>query len=258
MTTFNITIFLFFSFFLKEIPLCEAGPKSIQGIINTSETTPVTQGNLRNHVTTSDGTTTSNSNVSVSTGETWVTTEVSNISSLTPSVRSENSTSNVTVSVTTESTVAVNASTDDNSTSFSVTSSGQSTYSTAASNTMEIKGQMSMLTTTPATMGTNSLSVIAFAVIILIIILVIVVVILVSVITLRFKHCGCQETPQDTSKARSEGPSESSHANGEKESITLVSMRSLYTEAGGQESSVQGYLQNESNEIDETINNFSK
>ncbi|XP_059846263.1 endothelial cell-specific chemotaxis regulator-like isoform X3 [Hypanus sabinus] len=216
----------------------------LAGIINTSETTPVTQGNLRNHVTTSDGTTTSNSNVSVSTGETWVTTEVSNISSLTPSVRSENSTSNVTVSVTTESTVAVNASTDDNSTSFSVTSSGQS--------------QMSMLTTTPATMGTNSLSVIAFAVIILIIILVIVVVILVSVITLRFKHCGCQETPQDTSKARSEGPSESSHANGEKESITLVSMRSLYTEAGGQESSVQGYLQNESNEIDETINNFSK
>ncbi|XP_072923675.1 uncharacterized protein [Hemitrygon akajei] len=209
MTTFNITIFLFFSFFLK-------------GTI-TSETTPVTQRDLRNHVTTSNGTTTSNSNVSVSTGETWVTTEVSNVSSLTPSVRSENSTSNVTVSVTTEST-----------------------------------GQISMLTPTPATIGTNSLSVIAFAVIILIIILVIVVVILVSVITLRFKHCGYQETPQDTSKARSEGPSESSHANGEKESITLVSMRSLYTEAGGQESSVQGYLQNESNEIDETINNFSK
>ncbi|XP_072119902.1 uncharacterized protein [Mobula birostris] len=216
MTTFNITIFLFFSFFLK-------------GTITSETTTTVTQTDLTSLGITSNGSTTSNSNASVSTGETRVTTKA-----------------------------AINASTDDNSTSFSVTSNGQSTYSTAASSTKDINGQMSMPTPTPATIGTNSLSVIAFAVIILIIILVIVVVILASVIILRFKCCGCQETPQDTSKARSEGPSESSHANGEKESITLVSMRSLYTEAGGQESSAQGYLQNESNEIDEMINNFSK
>ncbi|XP_032885352.1 endothelial cell-specific chemotaxis regulator isoform X2 [Amblyraja radiata] len=243
MKSFKVIVFLFFSLYLK-------------GATNNATTTVAT-----NHSVSS---LTSGKPISGGVTTIQTTTEVSNSSSatntstITTSAGSENFTSEVTISDRTETTV--NTSTGDNSTSFPVTSNGlySTIYSMYSTTTTSSSKESLGPTPTPTTSGTSSLSVLAFAVIILILILVIVVVILVSVISLRFKCGDCQEAPQDTSKTRNEAPSESSQVNGEKESITLVSMRSLYTEAGGQESSMQGNLQNDSNEVDETRNNVIK
>ncbi|XP_072369088.1 uncharacterized protein [Scyliorhinus torazame] len=135
----------------------------------------------------------------------------------------------------------------------SVLSTVQGAYSLTSTSKTEVTDSASGLepSTAPAASGSSSLSVLAFVVIILILILVIVVVILVSVISVRFKCCDLEDASHGTRKARNTAPAESSQVNGEKESITLVSMRTLSTETGGQESSVQGTLQNDSIEAGE-------
>ncbi|XP_069754766.1 endothelial cell-specific chemotaxis regulator isoform X2 [Narcine bancroftii] len=242
-----------------------------KGTITTESTTSIIQTNPKILPgTTSNGTTnvtasyTTSSVTSSKTFPQQITTEVSSSSSIattfsiTPTARRENSTSEITVSGRIKTTV--NASSGENSTSFTGILNGQRTYFTTISSMKETEDPATEVqpTPTPSSGGTSSLTVLAFAVIILILILVIVVVILVCVIGLRFKCCDCREAPQDTITTRNEAPSESSQVNGEKESITLVSMRTLYTEAGGQESSMQGYLRNDSTGVDEMINNFKK
>ncbi|XP_072369087.1 uncharacterized protein [Scyliorhinus torazame] len=101
----------------------------------------------------------------------------------------------------------------------SVLSTVQGAYSLTSTSKTEVTDSASGLepSTAPAASGSSSLSVLAFG----------------------------------TRKARNTAPAESSQVNGEKESITLVSMRTLSTETGGQESSVQGTLQNDSIEAGE-------
>ncbi|XP_078267645.1 uncharacterized protein ecscr [Rhinoraja longicauda] len=244
MKSFKVIVFLFFSLYLKGA----TNNETITVATNHSSSSVASGKTPPRDVTTLQTTIEVSSNSSEA-----------NTFTIAISAGTENFTSEVTFSNGTETTV--NTSTGDNSTSFPVTSTGQSMYSaTTTSSSKESRGPTfeKQPAPTPTTSGTNSLSVLAFAVIILILILVIVVVVLVSVISLRFKCSDCQEAPQETSKTRNEAPSESSQVNGEKESITLVSMRSLYNEAGGQESLVQGNLQNDSTEVDETRNNFIK
>ncbi|EPQ16948.1 Endothelial cell-specific chemotaxis regulator [Myotis brandtii] len=79
----------------------------------------------------------------------------------------------------------------------------------------------------PSPMSEQVLTVAAFGVISFIVILVVVVIILVSVVSLRFK-CQKNKESEDPQKPGSSGLSEScSAANGEKDSITLISMKNI-------------------------------
>ncbi|XP_054573896.1 endothelial cell-specific chemotaxis regulator isoform X3 [Eptesicus fuscus] len=79
----------------------------------------------------------------------------------------------------------------------------------------------------PSPMSEQVLTVAAFGVISFIVILVVVVIILVSVVSLRFK-CQKNKESEDPQKPGSSGISEScSTANGEKDRITLISMKNI-------------------------------
>ncbi|KAM7143773.1 endothelial cell-specific chemotaxis regulator isoform 3-T4 [Molossus nigricans] len=79
----------------------------------------------------------------------------------------------------------------------------------------------------PSPTSETVLTVAAFGVISFIVILVVVVIILVSVVSLRFK-CRKNKESEDPQKPGSSGISEScSAANGEKDSITLISMKNI-------------------------------
>ncbi|XP_025301201.3 endothelial cell-specific chemotaxis regulator isoform X1 [Canis lupus dingo] len=79
----------------------------------------------------------------------------------------------------------------------------------------------------PSPTSETVLTVAAFGVISFIVILVVVVIILVSVVSLRFK-CRKNKESEDPQKPGSSGLSEScSTANGEKDSITLISMKNI-------------------------------
>ncbi|XP_042636626.1 endothelial cell-specific chemotaxis regulator [Orycteropus afer afer] len=83
------------------------------------------------------------------------------------------------------------------------------------------------LTIVPSPTSESVLTVAAFGVISFIVILVVVVIVLVSVVSLRFK-CRKNKEPEDPQKPGSSGISEScSTANGEKDSITLISMKNI-------------------------------
>ncbi|KAM9252669.1 LOW QUALITY PROTEIN: endothelial cell-specific chemotaxis regulator [Dugong dugon] len=83
------------------------------------------------------------------------------------------------------------------------------------------------LTVLPSPTSESVLTVAAFGVISFIVILVVVVIILVSVVSLRFK-CRKNKESEDPQKPGSSGISEScSTANGEKDSITLISMKNI-------------------------------
>ncbi|XP_006866285.1 PREDICTED: endothelial cell-specific chemotaxis regulator [Chrysochloris asiatica] len=85
------------------------------------------------------------------------------------------------------------------------------------------------LTILPSPTSESVLTVAAFGVISFIVILVVVVIILVSVVSLRFK-CRKNKESEDPQKPGSSGISEScSTANGEKDSITLISMKNINT-----------------------------
>ncbi|XP_069448336.1 endothelial cell-specific chemotaxis regulator isoform X1 [Ovis canadensis] len=82
-------------------------------------------------------------------------------------------------------------------------------------------------TVPPSPTSETVLTVAAFGVISFIAILVVVVIVLVSVVSLRFK-CQKNKESEDPQKPGSSGLSESgSTANGEKESITLISMKNI-------------------------------
>nr|XP_025707928.1 endothelial cell-specific chemotaxis regulator isoform X4 [Callorhinus ursinus] len=79
----------------------------------------------------------------------------------------------------------------------------------------------------PSPTSETVLTVAAFGVISFIVILVVVVIVLVSVVSLRFK-CRKNKESEDPQKPGSPGLSEScSTANGEKDSITLISMKNI-------------------------------
>ncbi|GAB1301572.1 Endothelial cell-specific chemotaxis regulator [Apodemus speciosus] len=79
----------------------------------------------------------------------------------------------------------------------------------------------------PTPTSESVLTVAAFGVISFIVILVVVVIVLVSVVSLRFK-CRKNKESEDPQKPGSSGLSEScSTANGEKDSITLISMKNI-------------------------------
>ncbi|XP_067852433.1 endothelial cell-specific chemotaxis regulator-like isoform X1 [Heptranchias perlo] len=273
MATLKVTVFLLFSLFhilkgtivndsTNSVATTQTNPTTPTGTMNNGETTAVTTG-YPNWSVTSGKTASQDAGRQQSTvtaSEANVATNSSSVTgtfTITPSAGSENSTSEVTSLARNET--IVNTSAADKPPSRIVTSTVQSTYLITSSNKTEATDSTSGVgPTTVSATGSTSLSVLAFAVIILILILVIVVVILVSVISLRFKCCDCQDASQDKRKKRNAAPSESSQANGEKESITLVSMRTLSTEAGGQESSVQGSLQNDSIEAGETDKHFQQ
>ncbi|XP_075399245.1 endothelial cell-specific chemotaxis regulator [Tenrec ecaudatus] len=83
------------------------------------------------------------------------------------------------------------------------------------------------LTILPTPTSESVLTVAAFGVISFIVILVVVVIVLVSVVSLRFK-CRRNKESEDPQKPGSSGISEScSTANGEKNSITLISMKNI-------------------------------
>uniref|UniRef100_A0A287B4P5 Endothelial cell surface expressed chemotaxis and apoptosis regulator n=1 Tax=Sus scrofa TaxID=9823 RepID=A0A287B4P5_PIG len=82
-------------------------------------------------------------------------------------------------------------------------------------------------TVLPSPTSETVLTVAAFGVISFIVILLVVVIILVSVVSLRFK-CRKNKESEDPQKPGSSGLSEScSTANGEKDSITLISMKNI-------------------------------
>ncbi|EFB21026.1 hypothetical protein PANDA_000387, partial [Ailuropoda melanoleuca] len=83
------------------------------------------------------------------------------------------------------------------------------------------------LSVLPSPTSETVLTVAAFGVISFIVILVVVVIVLVSVVSLRFK-CRKNKESEDPQKPGSSGLSEScSAANGEKDSITLISMKNI-------------------------------
>ncbi|XP_008052834.1 endothelial cell-specific chemotaxis regulator [Carlito syrichta] len=83
------------------------------------------------------------------------------------------------------------------------------------------------LTILPSPTSETVLTVAAFGVISFIVILVVVVIVLVGVVSLRFK-CQKNKEAEDPQKPGSSGLSEScSTANGEKDSITLISMKNI-------------------------------
>ncbi|XP_041049448.1 endothelial cell-specific chemotaxis regulator isoform X2 [Carcharodon carcharias] len=249
MAALKVTVFLFFILFhiLKgnvinktriSVATTEANPTILTGTTNKGETTAVETDHPNSSMT--SGETTTQGAVSSSTSGT-------NASTIVPSTGTENSTAETTTPKKNET--IVDNSTAAQPTFISMASTLQSTYSITPTSKAEVTDPAfgSEPSTAPTTSGSSSLSVLAFAVIILILILVIIMVILVGVISMRLKCCDFEDVSQDTRKVRSAAPSESSQVNGEKEGIALVSMRTL-TEAGAQESTVQGSLQNDSTE----------
>ncbi|XP_012412307.1 endothelial cell-specific chemotaxis regulator [Trichechus manatus latirostris] len=98
------------------------------------------------------------------------------------------------------------------------------------------------LTILPSPTSESVLTVAAFGVISFIVILVVVVIILVSVVSLRFK-CRKNKESEDPQKPGSSGISEScSTANGEKDSITLISMKNINTNNSKECSSAEKVL----------------
>ncbi|XP_062045022.1 endothelial cell-specific chemotaxis regulator-like isoform X4 [Lepus europaeus] len=92
--------------------------------------------------------------------------------------------------------------------------------------TLRTRDELSIL---PSPTSETVLTVAAFGVISFIVILVVVVIVLVSVVSLRFK-CRKNKESEDPQKPGSSGLSEScSTANGEKDSITLISMKNINT-----------------------------
>lgn len=92
--------------------------------------------------------------------------------------------------------------------------------------TLRTRDDLSIL---PSPTSETVLTVAAFGVISFIVILVVVVIVLVSVVSLRFK-CRKNKESEDPQKPGSSGLSEScSTANGEKDSITLISMKNINT-----------------------------
>ncbi|XP_044082339.1 endothelial cell-specific chemotaxis regulator isoform X2 [Neovison vison] len=108
----------------------------------------------------------------------------------------------------------------------------QAQTSTAGLDTTPISTTMSLrtkedLSVLPSPTSETVLTVAAFGVISFIVILVVVVIVLVSVVSLRFK-CRKNKESEDPQKPGSSGISEScSTANGEKDSITLISMKNI-------------------------------
>ncbi|XP_041049447.1 endothelial cell-specific chemotaxis regulator isoform X1 [Carcharodon carcharias] len=258
MAALKVTVFLFFILFhiLKgnvinktriSVATTEANPTILTGTTNKGETTAV-ETDHPNSSMTSGETTTQGAGSLESTG-TAISSSTSgtNASTIVPSTGTENSTAETTTPKKNET--IVDNSTAAQPTFISMASTLQSTYSITPTSKAEVTDPAfgSEPSTAPTTSGSSSLSVLAFAVIILILILVIIMVILVGVISMRLKCCDFEDVSQDTRKVRSAAPSESSQVNGEKEGIALVSMRTL-TEAGAQESTVQGSLQNDSTE----------
>ncbi|XP_047410890.1 endothelial cell-specific chemotaxis regulator [Sciurus carolinensis] len=102
------------------------------------------------------------------------------------------------------------------------------TSQNATSNSVTINPRtMEDLSILPSPTSETVLTVAAFGVISFIVILVVVVIILVGVVSLRFK-CRKNKESEDPQKPGSSGLSEScSTANGEKDSITLISMKNI-------------------------------
>ncbi|KAL2778969.1 endothelial cell-specific chemotaxis regulator isoform 2 precursor [Daubentonia madagascariensis] len=111
-------------------------------------------------------------------------------------------------------------------------SSGSSTSGDTSQNATPNSATTSLstredLTILPSPTSETVLTVAAFGVISFIVILVVVVIVLVSAVSLRFK-CRKSKESEDPQKPGSSGLSEScSTANGEKESITLISMKNI-------------------------------
>uniref|UniRef100_A0A2K5F569 Endothelial cell surface expressed chemotaxis and apoptosis regulator n=1 Tax=Aotus nancymaae TaxID=37293 RepID=A0A2K5F569_AOTNA len=98
------------------------------------------------------------------------------------------------------------------------------------------------VTILPKPTSETVLTVAAFGVISFIVILVVVVIILVAVVSLRFK-CRKSKESEDPQKPGSSGLSEScSTANGEKDSITLISMKNINMNNGKQSLSAEKVL----------------
>ncbi|XP_038649398.1 endothelial cell-specific chemotaxis regulator isoform X2 [Scyliorhinus canicula] len=262
MATFKVTVFLFFILFhvLKgsgrnvstvSVTTNATNPTISTATMNKGETATVKTDDANSPVTRVE-TTSQDAGKMQSTATTPSSnTSMIDTSTIVLSAGTENFVSEMTTFAKNET--KVNTSTAAQPPFTSVLSTVQGAYFITATSKTEVADPASGLepSTAPAASGSSSLSVLAFVVIILILILVIVVVILVSVISVRFKCCDLEDASQGTRKARNAAPAESSQVNGEKESITLVSMRTLSTETGGQESSVQGSLQNDSIEAGE-------
>ncbi|KAB0390550.1 hypothetical protein E2I00_007560 [Balaenoptera physalus] len=116
-----------------------------------------------------------------------------------------------------------------------VPSSGKSSGSTSRDTSHNVTSKLPTMslrtredsTILPSPTSETVLTVAAFGVISFIAILVVVVIILVSVVSLRFK-CQKNKESEDPQKPGSSGLSEScSTANGEKDSITLISMKNI-------------------------------
>uniref|UniRef100_A0A8C0CDU9 Endothelial cell surface expressed chemotaxis and apoptosis regulator n=1 Tax=Balaenoptera musculus TaxID=9771 RepID=A0A8C0CDU9_BALMU len=116
-----------------------------------------------------------------------------------------------------------------------VPSSGKSSGSTSRDTSHNVTSKLPTMslrtredsTILPSPTSETVLTVAAFGVISFIAILVVVVIILVSVVSLRFK-CRKNKESEDPQKPGSSGLSEScSTANGEKDSITLISMKNI-------------------------------
>ncbi|XP_043559635.1 endothelial cell-specific chemotaxis regulator isoform X4 [Chiloscyllium plagiosum] len=245
----NLRVIIFLIFFLFQVQ---------KGITTRGETTTVKTNTSESSVTW--GNTSSQDAGSQQTTRIPVSSipSVTDTFTIVPSTGSKNTTFETVTSQKNETTV--NTTTATQSTFISVATTRLATFSMMSISKAELTDPASSLqpTLTTSANGSSPLSVLAFAVIILILILVIVVVILVSVISLRFKCCDVQDASIDSRKARNAAPSESSQANGEKESITLVSMRTLSTETAGPEPLMQRSLQNDAIEAGETDKNFQQ
>ncbi|XP_072369085.1 uncharacterized protein [Scyliorhinus torazame] len=235
MATLKVTVFLFFILF-----------HVLKATMNKGETATVYTDYPNSSVTRVETTSQDAGNLQSTATTLSSNTSMVDTTNIVLSAGTENFASEMTTSEKNET--RVNTSTAAQPLFTSVLSTVQGAYSLTSTSKTEVTDSASGLepSTAPAASGSSSLSVLAFVVIILILILVIVVVILVSVISVRFKCCDLEDASHGTRKARNTAPAESSQVNGEKESITLVSMRTLSTETGGQESSVQGTLQNDS------------
>ncbi|XP_035870656.1 endothelial cell-specific chemotaxis regulator isoform X2 [Phyllostomus discolor] len=107
---------------------------------------------------------------------------------------------------------------------ISALDTSQNVTTKSATMSLRTRGDSTIL---PSPTSETVLTVAAFGVISFIVILVVVVIILVSMVSLRFK-CRKNKEPEDPQKPGSSGLSEScSTANGEKDSITLISMKNI-------------------------------
>ncbi|XP_073932999.1 endothelial cell-specific chemotaxis regulator isoform X1 [Castor canadensis] len=123
---------------------------------------------------------------------------------------------------------APNSNGSSSSSSSSSTRGETSQNATPSSITMSLRTRED-LAILPSPTSETVLTVAAFGVISFIVILVVVVIILVGVVSLRFK-CRKNKESEDPQKPGSSGISEScSTANGEKDSITLISVKNINT-----------------------------